>query len=236
MSRTMIISSWSAPSTTVTSCDASCPIPAKTSRYMRATRAGVSRRPPRSGSSPIPSRISRTPSSIFASSNRSSSIAARCYREPARGRSASRQRIPESTCRSRICIRVADHDRDRLGSSGGRRRARPGSPCRCPAAGPCDRSRRLPSWCPARNRRTPWRERCPSTRPAGREIPDSDRARRAARDSALHAADRCAGSGTAGRAHAEHHDGDDRPHLRWTRPAAPGFRLRTHTQRAGACR
>ena len=82
MSRTMIISSWSAPSTTVTSCDASCPIPANTSRYMRATRAGVSRRPPRSGSSPIPSRIMRTPCSIFSSSKRSSSIAVRCYPSP----------------------------------------------------------------------------------------------------------------------------------------------------------
>src|SRR5919106_5884513 len=65
MSRIMIISSWSAPSTTVTSCDASLPTPAKISSYIRATRAGVSRSPPRSGSSPIPSRISRTPSSIF---------------------------------------------------------------------------------------------------------------------------------------------------------------------------
>src|SRR5438093_384130 len=39
MSRTMIISSWSAPSTTVTSSAASCPTPAKISRYMRATLA-----------------------------------------------------------------------------------------------------------------------------------------------------------------------------------------------------
>src|SRR5262249_23018704 len=41
------------------------------SSYIRATRAGVSRRPPRSGSSPTPRRIMRTPSSIAAASNRS---------------------------------------------------------------------------------------------------------------------------------------------------------------------
>src|SRR5712691_1812530 len=80
----MIISSWSAPSTTVTSWDASAPTPAKTSRYILATRAGVSRRPPRSGSSPIPSRIKRTPDSTFSSSKRSSSIAPQMLREHGR--------------------------------------------------------------------------------------------------------------------------------------------------------
>src|SRR5947199_102608 len=79
----MIISSKSAPSTTVTICDASAPTPAKISRYIRATREGVSRRPPRSGSSPIPSRISRTPRAILSSSKRSPSVGSMtepCYR------------------------------------------------------------------------------------------------------------------------------------------------------------
>ena len=61
MSRTMIISSKSAPSTTVTMPVGSSPTPPAISRYMRATRAGVSLRPPRSGSSPMPSRMRRTP-------------------------------------------------------------------------------------------------------------------------------------------------------------------------------
>ena len=71
MSRTMIISSKSAPSTTVTSSVGSSPTPAQISRYIRATRWGVSFSPPRSVSSPIPSRISRTPSAILSSSKRS---------------------------------------------------------------------------------------------------------------------------------------------------------------------
>src|SRR4051794_10698002 len=86
ISRTMIISSKSAPSTTVTICEASTSMPAKISLYIRATRAGVSRSPPRSGSSPIPRRIIRTPSSIAAASNRS--FTARCYRGAPRTRSS----------------------------------------------------------------------------------------------------------------------------------------------------
>src|SRR5918911_3392548 len=65
MSLTMIISSKSAPGTTVTSGVGSLPTPAKISSYMSATRPGVSLTPGRSGSSPMPSRISRTACSIF---------------------------------------------------------------------------------------------------------------------------------------------------------------------------
>src|SRR5436190_4923871 len=69
MSRTMIISSCSAPFTTVSTASGSPSIPPNTSRYMSATRRGVSTTPSRSGSSPIPSRIRRTPRRIFSSSN-----------------------------------------------------------------------------------------------------------------------------------------------------------------------
>src|ERR671934_413990 len=69
MSFTMIISSKSAPGTTEAIGVASTSIPAKISRYMSATRRGVSFTPSRSGSSPIPSRTRRTPAWIFSSSN-----------------------------------------------------------------------------------------------------------------------------------------------------------------------
>ena len=61
MSRTMTISSWLDSKVTVRCSVGSSWRPAKISAYMRATRVGrVARRPSRSGSSPIASRISRT--------------------------------------------------------------------------------------------------------------------------------------------------------------------------------
>src|SRR5688572_28754890 len=69
MSRTMIISSWPTSNTASTTASGSSWSPAKTSRYISATRRGVSFRPSRPRSSPIPSRIRRTPSSTFWTSN-----------------------------------------------------------------------------------------------------------------------------------------------------------------------
>src|SRR6266540_3318675 len=65
MSFTMIISSKLAPGTMLATGVGSTPTPEKISSYISATRRGVSRTPSRSGSSPIPSRIRRTPSSTF---------------------------------------------------------------------------------------------------------------------------------------------------------------------------
>src|SRR6266508_1670018 len=65
MSFTMIISSKLAPGTMLATGVGSTPTPEKISSYISATRRGVSRTPSRSGSSPIPSRIKRTPSSTF---------------------------------------------------------------------------------------------------------------------------------------------------------------------------
>src|SRR3954454_16375786 len=64
MSRTSTSSSWSASNTVVSSSHGSTPRPAKISAYIRATRAGVSTKPSRSGSSPMASRISRTAAAI----------------------------------------------------------------------------------------------------------------------------------------------------------------------------
>src|SRR5436190_14266035 len=77
MSRTMIISSWSAPLTTVTTSWGSRSMPSKTSSYMSATRRGVSTTPGRWGSSPIPSRIRRTPCSMRSRSKAMATSAAR---------------------------------------------------------------------------------------------------------------------------------------------------------------
>src|SRR6266508_2857756 len=68
MSRTMTISSWPSSKTTRSTSVGSPRSPAVISSYMRATRPGVSRRPSRSTSSPMPSRISRTPCSTLAMS------------------------------------------------------------------------------------------------------------------------------------------------------------------------
>src|SRR6266567_3129191 len=73
MSLTMMISSWSAPLTTVSSSMGSWARPPKTSSNISATRSGVSTIPGRRGSSPIPSRISRIPSEICPWSNPSGS-------------------------------------------------------------------------------------------------------------------------------------------------------------------
>src|SRR5215216_8001246 len=68
MSRIMTISSWpSSKTASRTRAGSSCR-PEVISSYMRATRAGVSRRPGRSRSSPMPSRIRRTPASTLARS------------------------------------------------------------------------------------------------------------------------------------------------------------------------
>src|SRR6266536_2074023 len=69
MSRTMIISSCPAPATTVRTSAESFPSPAKISAYMSATRSGVVATPGRDGSSPMPLRIKRTPSTTSSRSN-----------------------------------------------------------------------------------------------------------------------------------------------------------------------
>src|SRR5918999_2668501 len=74
MSRTMIISSWPTSNTASTTASGSWWRPPNTSRYMSATRRGVSFSPSRPGSSPIPSRISRTPASTFWGSNSAESV------------------------------------------------------------------------------------------------------------------------------------------------------------------
>src|SRR6201996_2665188 len=66
MSRTSTISSCSASKTVLSMSSGRCRRPANCSAYIRATRAGVSARPSRSGSSPMASRISRTAFSIRA--------------------------------------------------------------------------------------------------------------------------------------------------------------------------
>src|SRR5579862_6099044 len=71
MSRTMTISSWPTSKTVVSTSSGRCRRPANCSAYARATRAGVSRRPSRSGSSPIANRISRTARSMRGRSNSS---------------------------------------------------------------------------------------------------------------------------------------------------------------------
>src|SRR5437867_3214451 len=68
MSLIMIISSTPAAGTTVTRGSASPSMPARISAYMSATRRGVPFTPSRSGSSPTPAKISRTPSSILSRS------------------------------------------------------------------------------------------------------------------------------------------------------------------------
>ena len=64
MSRTSTISSCSASKTVVSTSSGCCRSPANCSAYIRATRAGVSTSPSRSGSSPTASKISRTARSI----------------------------------------------------------------------------------------------------------------------------------------------------------------------------
>ena len=64
MSLTSTISSWPRSNVVCRTSSASIERPAKISAYERATRAGVFRRPSRSGSSPTASRISRTAASI----------------------------------------------------------------------------------------------------------------------------------------------------------------------------
>src|SRR3954471_13338429 len=64
MSRTSTISSWSDSNTVVSTSHGSTPMPANTSAYIRATRAGVSISPSRSGFSPMARRISRTAAAI----------------------------------------------------------------------------------------------------------------------------------------------------------------------------
>src|SRR3954469_10904790 len=64
MSRTSTSSSWFASNTVVSTSHGSTPIPAKISACIRATRAGVSCRPSRSGSSPMARRISWTAAAI----------------------------------------------------------------------------------------------------------------------------------------------------------------------------
>src|SRR5215213_5036614 len=68
MSRTMTISSGPSSNTASRARDGSSWRPEVISSYMRATRPGVSRRPSRSRSSPIPSRIRRTPRSTLSKS------------------------------------------------------------------------------------------------------------------------------------------------------------------------
>src|SRR3954447_4717912 len=81
MSRTSTSSSWFASNTVVSTSHGSTPMPAKISAYIRATRAGVSCRPSRSGSSPMASRISWTAAAI------------RCW-STGTGRSTSPTRLP----------------------------------------------------------------------------------------------------------------------------------------------
>src|SRR4029450_8845514 len=68
MSRTITISSWPSSNTARRTWVGSSRRPEVISSYMRATRPGGSRRPARSRSSPMPSRIRRTPRSTLASS------------------------------------------------------------------------------------------------------------------------------------------------------------------------
>src|SRR5680860_581061 len=63
MSLTTIISSWLSSNVVVRTSAGSRQSPENVSAYARATRAGVSTSPSRSGSSPIASRISRTAAS-----------------------------------------------------------------------------------------------------------------------------------------------------------------------------
>src|SRR5215212_2388851 len=162
MSRTMIISSKSAPSTTVTNAEASAPTPAKISRYMRPTRAGVSRKPPRSGSSPIPSRINRTPCSIFAWSKGS------LMQRMLPGERVTRV----SGCRCQPADRAPPWcPRQRSPSpatpSAARPRSSPPSPCTSRWAGAgCTRPRHRWS-CRTSSRRLRSLAPCPSTAPAG---------------------------------------------------------------------
>ena len=75
MSRMMTISRWWSPSmATSSSAGSGAAMPEKMSSYMSATRRGVPTSPGRSRSSPMPSRISRTPCSIF---SRSTSVSGR---------------------------------------------------------------------------------------------------------------------------------------------------------------
>src|ERR687895_934764 len=90
MSRTMIISSWPTSKTASTTASGSSWMPENTSRYMSATRRGVSLSPCRPGSSPIPSRIRRTPSSTFWASKSAPGSAM------VLGRAASRHRDPRA--------------------------------------------------------------------------------------------------------------------------------------------
>src|SRR5215218_4816757 len=68
MSRIMTISSWPSSNTACRTWVGSSRRPEVISSYMRATRPGVSRRPSRSRSSPIPSRTRRTPRSTLSGS------------------------------------------------------------------------------------------------------------------------------------------------------------------------
>ena len=69
MSLTSTISSWPRSNVVVSTSSGFCHSPAKISLYARATRAGVSRRPSRSGSSPTAISSSRTAFSARFSSN-----------------------------------------------------------------------------------------------------------------------------------------------------------------------